>query len=709
MLTNLFNYFPKEISMMKRILILLLSVVLLSGFNSLIYSQEEKVPVTEMSREQIMNLTLDELLELSMEDLMTLSQKLGISIDELLKMKTSVASKTALTPRETPGIISIITEEEIRNSGARDMIDILRLVPGFDFGYDVQGVVGVGLRGNWVHEGKILLMIDGQEINEGSYNNFAFGNHIPVDQIARVEIIRGPGSSIYGGAAELGVVNIITKTGEELKGVEASGVYGQMQNAMGHTGFNVNTGMKTDSWDFSAKGSYQVANRSDQPYYMPFDNNDTVDLSKGGSDIKSGNLNLGVTGKNLSARFIYDDYKTEYLYYDEELYYIFEEFRTILGELKYRIDLNDKLSITPKFNYKYSRPYYEEDYYRNFNVNRYVGNICMNYSANKKIDLVAGVEFKRDMGKMIEDDPDALFYATNSAAINLNNLAVYGEGLIKVKNFNIVAGGRVEQNSKYGLAAAPRVGATAIFNKIHFKALVSAAFRSPGVGNIDSGDDIKPENALVSEVEIGYRINDNMFITANLFDIKINKTIIYFDNGEDVQTPGIDWGYYNAESSGTDGFELEYRIRYEKLAATVNYSYYTLAYKSVPELYSVPGHEEMGLGLSPQKLAFSGSYLPLKNLYLSPSFSFHSKRYAYASLDDAGENPVLKEYDPYVLLNFSVGYANAFLKGLTISLTAFDLLNQRPYILQTYNGWNAPYPARSREIVLKLSLKLGKE
>jgi len=693
---------------MRKSMILLISVSL-TLVSLVMNAQQKPVSPEEMTREQIMALTLDDLLEMSMEDLMLLSQKMGVSIDELLKMKTSVASKTSLTPRETPAIVSIITEEEIHMSGARDLIDILRLVPDFDFGYDVQGVVSVGLRGNWVHEGKILLLIDGQEINELGYNNLALGNHFPVDQIAKIEIIRGPGSAIYGGNAELGVINIVTKNGESLKGVEASVIYGQMQKSMGRANINLNGGTKIKDWDISAKGFLGWANRSDQLYYMPFDNNDTIDFSKDGSDIKSGHLNLGVQGKNLSARFIYDDYKTEYLYSDDELYYIFEEFRTILGEVKYQIKLSDKIMITPKFNYKFSRPYYEEDYVRNFNVNRYTGSLCMNYEVNKKINVVTGVEFKRDIGKMIEDDIEAIFYTTNSDNINLNNLAIYAEGLFKVSKFNFVAGGRLENNSKYGLAAAPRFGATAIFNKLHVKVLVSGAFRSPSVGNIDTGNDIKPENALVSEVEMGYRINDNMFFTANLFDIKVNKTIVYFDNGGDVQVPGVDWGYYNAESSGTDGLELEYKIRFTKVYATVNYSYYTLSYKSVPELYSVPGHDDLSLGLSPQKLAFSGSYLPVKNLYLSPSFSIHSKRYAYASLDSLEENPVLKEYNPYILVNFSVGYTNAFIKGLTISLTAFDLLNQKPYILQPYNGWNAPYPGSSREIVLKLSLQVGRE
>src|SRR5258706_15276835 len=83
-----------------------------------------------------------------------------MSLEDLMKVEVTVASRKALTTRESPGIVTLITEEEIRNSGAQDLMDILRMVPGFDFGVDVEGVVDVSVRGNWAHEGKVLLIID---------------------------------------------------------------------------------------------------------------------------------------------------------------------------------------------------------------------------------------------------------------------------------------------------------------------------------------------------------------------------------------------------------------------------------------------------------------------------------------------------------------------------------------------------------------------
>jgi outer membrane receptor for ferrienterochelin and colicin len=655
----------------------------------------------KMTREEILQLSQDELLELSMEDLVFLAQKLGISIDELLNMKTTVASKTTLTPRETPGIVSFITEEEIRYSGARDLIDVLRLVPGFDFGFDVDGVIGAGLRGNWVHEGKILMMIDGQSMNELSYYNIAYGNHFPVDQIKRIEIIRGPGSAIYGGIAELGVINIITKSGKDTEGIEVAGTYGQMQKSMGRANITLNSGLTLNKWDISAAGFVGEANRSDQIYQEYIDMPDnTIDLSEGGSGIKTRQLNLGATNEKLSFRMIYDDYKSSYIYYDFDSlvnYRAVNEFRTILGEVKYDLQLTDKLRLIPKINYKYSRPYYEEGFWRNISISRYTGSLLLDYQISHEINLVSGVEFFNDKGSCIEEE--GYFYSTNTRSIALNNYSLFAEGNLKMNKLNIVAGIRSEYNTSFGSAFVPRIGITGIFNRFHFKALFSGAFRSPAVGNIDLASKIETEKSFVSEVEVGYRINNNMFITANIFDISIKNSIVYFDTGA-AQQPIIDWGYFNADNAGSDGFEIEYKIKYAKVFGTINYSYYTQAFRSLPESYRVPGYENSALGLAQNKLCIYGSYKPIKNLSISPSFTFLGKKYGYNDITD--EHVKIGTYGPYGLLNLSIAYDNLLIKGLSISLSVFDILNQKAPYVHTYEGFYGTYPGSSREFNLKI-------
>jgi len=126
-----------------------------------------------------------------------------LNLEDLLTQESTAASLRPLTIRETPGIITIIDRKQIIESGARDLTDLLRRVPGFDVELDAHNVTSLAFRGVWGQEGKILLLVDGQELNEILYGTIQIENRVPLASIAQIEIVRGPGSVIYGGHAEL--------------------------------------------------------------------------------------------------------------------------------------------------------------------------------------------------------------------------------------------------------------------------------------------------------------------------------------------------------------------------------------------------------------------------------------------------------------------------------------------------------------------------
>src|SRR5512139_1786462 len=136
------------------------------------------------------------------------------------------ASKFEQKVNQAPSSVSIVTSQEIKKNGYRTLADILRSVPGFyvtyDRNYSYIGVRGFGRPGDY--NTRVLLTIDGHRTNDNIYNQAMIGTEfiLDVDLIERVEIIRGPGSSLYGSNAFFGVVNIITKRGRDLKGAEAS-------------------------------------------------------------------------------------------------------------------------------------------------------------------------------------------------------------------------------------------------------------------------------------------------------------------------------------------------------------------------------------------------------------------------------------------------------------------------------------------------------
>src|SRR4051812_3159242 len=131
---------------------------------------------------------------------------------------------------EAPASTTIITADQIKKYGYRNFTQILDSVPGFfttnDRNYDYVGIRGFNRPGDY--NSRVLLLIDNHRLNDAVYDQAPIGNDGPidVDLIDRVEIIRGPSSSLYGTNAFFGVINVITKRGKDLKGLEVSGEAG---------------------------------------------------------------------------------------------------------------------------------------------------------------------------------------------------------------------------------------------------------------------------------------------------------------------------------------------------------------------------------------------------------------------------------------------------------------------------------------------------
>ena len=151
------------------------------------------------------------------------------SLEELMEVKVPVvvaSSKHEQKTTEAPSSVSVVTQDDIHNFGYRNLADILRSVRGFYVSYDeVYNFIGIrGVNRPGDYGGRVLVMIDGHRMNEPLYDQAFNGHNLPldVDLIERVEVIRGPGSSLYGNNAGLGVINIVTREAKSWNGVEAS-------------------------------------------------------------------------------------------------------------------------------------------------------------------------------------------------------------------------------------------------------------------------------------------------------------------------------------------------------------------------------------------------------------------------------------------------------------------------------------------------------
>ena len=127
------------------------------------------------------------------------------------------ATKHLVESRKAPAINTVITEKEIRNMGARNLFDVLNRIPGLSISWNqIKGLINI--RGVQTDHGeKVLLMIDGQSINDSTTGSptFYFGEDLMVENIKRIEIVRGPGSALFGTNAFIGVINVVTKDPED--------------------------------------------------------------------------------------------------------------------------------------------------------------------------------------------------------------------------------------------------------------------------------------------------------------------------------------------------------------------------------------------------------------------------------------------------------------------------------------------------------------
>jgi outer membrane receptor for ferrienterochelin and colicins len=174
-------------------------------------------------------------------DLTTLKR---LSLDEIMQIKIPTvygASKHEQSITDAPSSVTIVTREEIQVYGHRTLADILRSVRDFyvsdDRNYGYIGVRGVNRPGDF--GGRVLILVDGLRLNDPIFDSAGVVTDFPidVDMIERVEVIRGPGSALYGNNAFFAVINVITRTAADIKGVEGSTEVGNLDTYKGRFTF----------------------------------------------------------------------------------------------------------------------------------------------------------------------------------------------------------------------------------------------------------------------------------------------------------------------------------------------------------------------------------------------------------------------------------------------------------------------------------------
>ena len=203
----------------------------------------------------------------------------SLSMEQLLGLKVFSASRHLEKSQDAPSAVTVLTADQIATYGWRTLADALNSARGFYVDYDRNyAYLGVrGFRKSDDYASRILLMIDGHRVNENIYGSGFIGTDFPLDLalIERIEIVRGPSSSMYGTNAFFGVVNVITRKPKVLA----------LESSTDTSSFSGRTGRLTGEIkkeNFSALFSGSLY-RSDGPSDLYFPEFDAPETNNGNS------------------------------------------------------------------------------------------------------------------------------------------------------------------------------------------------------------------------------------------------------------------------------------------------------------------------------------------------------------------------------------------------------------------------------------------
>ena len=599
----------------------------------------QETPSTESSTENLTDMTIEELMSLKIESVYGASG---------FKQKVT----------EAPASVTIITAEDIQRYGYRTLADILRIVPGFyvtyDRNYDYLGVRGFGLPGQY--NDSFTLLIDGHRLNDNIFDAAEIGTDSPldVDLIDRVEVIRGPNSSLYLASAFLGVINVITKRGRDVSEVAVSGEVASYQTYKGRITYG-NT--FKNGLELLLSGSFYDSQGQDQLFFKEFDNpatNNGIATNADGEELHQFFASASWGGFTLHGAFG----SREKTIPTASFGTIFDVTGTRTVDERGYIDLMYERQLANGWNLS-SRTYYDQfnndgtyeyDYSasggpslvlnRNFAHGKWWGeDVTVSKQAFGNQRFSAGAEFQdnfqQDQGNY--DVEPFVQYFSDSRTSTIASL--YGQDEIRLhKGLILNVGIRYDHYSTFGGTTNPH--AALIYNpweNTTFKFLYGQSFRAPNMfelyydapGN-EANPSLRPETVKTMELVWEQYLPRHLLLAVTGFDYPIRHLInqelnpegeAYFVNAESLNLRGLDLAVSRSLPGGLEG-RLSYSFQdaadtTNRIAVTNSPKHLIQASLSVP----VVQHKvfaSMDLQYVSRRATLAGSYT---GAYVVPNFT----------------------------------------------------------------------------------------
>lgn len=512
-----------------------------------------------------------------------------MSIEDLAKIQVESvygASKFLQNASDSPMPVTVVTGEEIQEYGYRTLADVLKTVRGFYVIYD-RNYTYVGVRGFLQpgdYNARILFLVDGHRVNENIFDGAYVGTEFPVDVdlIERIEIIRGPNSSLYGTGAFAAVINVITKRGRDLSAAEASAEAGSWNSYKGRLtyGARFDSGLET-----LVSGSFYNSLGHDRLFFPEFDSPAT---NNGIAEHADGDQSYNFFGdfiyRDLDIHFVdasrdkhvptasfgtvFDDPRTQTTdarsYVDAQFHHTFGSWET-LGRVSY-----DWYQYHGHYIYNYSgteAPPYTDNYDA---ANGTWWDLQLDASRVflRRHKVTMGMEFRQDLGQQ------QLNYDIQPYHLYLNQhtsfwvAAPYLQDEYRVRsNLTFVVGARADWDARFETTLSPRVGLLFIPTpNTAVRANYGWAFRDPnsyesfysGNNTNTANPSLRPESIHSWELDIDHRFGKTYHLSGAGFLNRLDNLI----------TPSIDAStgtpiYLNSTPAQTKGIEVELGAKWQ--------------------------------------------------------------------------------------------------------------------------------------------------
>lgn len=505
-------------------------------------------------------------------------------LDEAVITANKYPNKTSLTGK----VITIITKEDLERSGGKDLSQVLTEQAGI-FISGANSNAGkdksLYLRGARIEH--TLITIDGVPVYDpsGIGANFDIRN-LSVNNIERIEILKGSQSTLYGSDAIAGVINIITKKNiaRPVSG-NLSAAYGSNETLRGNAGVNGKSGM----FDYDLAYAYHHTKGINEA----ISNNSAV-ADKDGFDQHSVQLGFGVKPSDkvyIHPYFRYNQSKGDIDQgaFTDELDYTWSQ-KSWQAGVRNEITIG-KNKLTALYSYNNINRLYTDDstLSRNgfdtwsqgtYKGNEHFADVYTTVPLSKEVKLTGGADFRSSQSDQVyssvgffgpyktEDTHDSLHQrqAGVYTALNWNHSS----------GFNAEVGGRVNFHSEYGSHFVFNINPSYLINKkIKVFANLSSAYRTPSLYQLFSeygNKELKPESAISAEGGLQYYAADNKFTARGTFFSRNVKDIIFFY----YNSATFSSQYINQDKQKDHGFELEATYRFAKaIMLKAFYSYVT--------------------------------------------------------------------------------------------------------------------------------------